>query len=228
MEEKENKTKDLIIKIEALLIVLCSIVLVILIINRNKTEEVTSRFNSFDVSSCKKSTCNLEFKFNGNIINAIKESNGGEKVLYNNLVIFSSADYPALEDKIYTFDDSLLFVVKQYDGIKRLLKYHLGNNEVSEIKFEEDWYLDNIKVNEGNIKIDLTRFKEEDVLYDKINNEEVKIDNCEVYEEFKDRDAFQLFEMNYEDNKFSEPKFIEKKILENYKTYSSLCNKKEE
>ena len=221
--------KNVVIIILSFLLALACLLLGILLVNKkNNHIELNGKYNVLDLTKCVNRACDKTFYFNDNELNIKKYSNKSYTMTYNDYVIFASEDKPFLGDAIYTYEDSLLFPVKNEDGNIRLMQYQMGNFTSEEIHFGEDdfWYVKSVDSKENEMTVEVSRFFKDNTFVDMPNEAFVEIDACNLYQEFQDRDASMTYVIRYQDGKFSEPELKSTKKLNEFSDYSSLCNKK--
>ena len=228
MEDNMEKKKDIIIIVLCILILILASILVTKIVVKNQTVVLNEKYNVLNLEKCVNKACNKSFEFNDNELTVKKNGDSSYEITYNDYVIFASADKPYIGDAIYTYEDSLLFPVKDENGNIRLMQYQMGNFSSEEIHFGEDdfWYVKKVDSKENEMTVEVSRFFQKNTFVDMPNEAFVEIDACNLYQEFQDRDASMTYVIRYQDGKFSEPKLKSTKKLNEFSDYSSLCNKK--
>ena len=223
-----EKKKNVIIIILGILVLILASVLVTKIASKNQTVVMNEKYNVLNLEKCVNKACNKSFKFNDNELTVKKNGDTSYEITYNDYVIFASADKPYIGDAIYTYEDSLLFPVKDENGNIKLMQYQMGNFTSEEIHFGEDdfWYGKKVESKENEMTIEVSRFSKKNTFVDMPNEAFVKIDACNLYQEFQDRDASMTYVIRYQDGKFTEPELKSTKKLKEFSEYSSLCNKK--
>ena len=221
--------KNIIIVIECILLIIVSSILFAKI-NCEDTEDLVignDNFNVFDVSECEKGACNKEFRFNDNVLVIDKESDGKFDVIFNDYIVYTSLGTPYIGSKIFTFDSSIVFEIKDKNGNITLKEYTIGDFEASNVDFGDDlnfWYIKSVSVNNNTFTLNVSRLVNEDTFLD-INNEvETDMKTCDHFKEFEARDAEQTFTVEYKDGKFGIPEGSNTKKLNELTKYSSLCN----
>ena len=223
--DKKNK---IIIVLSVLLALACLIFVLLLMNKKNNNITLNNTYNVLNIEKCEKGACNKTFHFNDNDLNIKKYNNESYTITYNDYVVFASEDKPFIGKAIYTFEDSLLFPVKDENGNIKLMQYQMGNFTSEEIHFGEDdfWYIKKVDSKENEMMVEVSRFFQKNIFIDMPNEAFVKIDACNLYQEFEDRDASMTYVIRYQDGKFTEPELKSTKKLKEFSEYSSLCNKK--
>lgn len=220
--------KNIIIVIECVVLIIVSAILINKITKDEPEVEVAnSQYSVFDMSECEKGSCEKEFKFNDNTININKESAGNFEIKYNDYVIFASAKTPYIGSKFYTFDDTVLFEVKDENGNITLKKYTIGEYEATNYELGEEnklWFIKSTSSKDNKMTIVTSRLVTDTSFMDADNEAVTDMVTCMNYREFDDRDAEQTFTFEYADGKFTEPKSTGVKKLNELSKYSSLCN----
>ena len=154
-----------------------------------------------------------------------KRSDGGYEINYNDFVIFASADKPYIGDKIFTFEDSLLFTVKDDEGNLKLMMYTPGSFTSEKIIVGDDdyWYIKSVDSKDNKLIIKVSRFVRGDEFIEIENEAPVEINECHFYEQFRDREAERKYEIEYSNGKFNEVKLVSTSKLSKLKKYSALC-----
>ena len=218
--------KNIIIIVLTVLIIIASTVLIVKIIDKEKPDTVIERndkYNVFDLSECESKACEKKFSFLGNDLVVQKENAGGFKIIFNDYEIYASASIPYIGNAIYTFQDDVLFPIKDEDKNIKIMKYSIGKYEAEQLSLEQDdaWYVKSISSKDNVLTINTSKFIREDTM--EYTQAFIDIKSCNEFSEFSGRDVEKVFEVVYKDGAFSKPKEVSSKKLSEISKYSSLC-----
>lgn len=194
--------------------------------SKTKYDGEVKSFQTFDISDCSHAACKKEISFNGNTILITEDENFNYQIRYNKKVIASFSDLPYLGKNIYTFDDKILYLTyySDYSALDNL--YDPATGEVTSFDLSDDlqWYINDVEVDNGTIRIHTSRFDEPTNFIDVEAQIPVEMDNCDNYQKYAEKEVAKTYEIVYQNGSFSKAKEIETVLLKNYKDYSSLCN----
>ena len=223
--------KDIIIII--LIILIVGIFLSIVLFGKTKDDNSKRKydykqFNTIDISSCYKKSCNEVYRFNNNEVKITQDNDLNYQLNVNGKNILSGSGVPYLEPQIYAFDNDMI-ISTNYEDTETLVSYIYSskNEELNSITVEETdprWIYKSIEVKDNVITYNLSRFTIGDSIEDSSKKETVKIDSCATYTEYKDLEVSRVYEAKYENGVFGKPVLKKEVKLKDYKNYSKLCN----
>ena len=207
-------------------------------------------FTEIKIDNCINNECTNTYKFNSNKIDIINDKNNNYILKINDEQRFNGTNgFPALGDKIYTFDSLIMIEQKVDNLVTSLFLINLDsdintNNEeriISELdsdariflnEFEvKDVFDDNNNFETKEIILYGSNFINENSFY--YGNDEISlavISTCDEYEKHKDKVVGGIYKMKYlGDNKVSDIEKIEEIKLKDYDKinfYDKLCKQK--
>ncbi len=223
--------KNIIIIVLVIILAALSVAIGVVSIDKDQSMDTKSdqykQFNTIDISKCSHQTCNETFTFNNNKISIVVDESLNYQIRYNKKVIQASSEYPYLGDKIYTFDNKLVYLVYSdpenfYDVVYD--PDDLNFQKFTLLKEDPDWIYKSVEVNDNKITIKTDRFLNDTDFVDAAAHNMLPITTCENFQKYADYDAYKAFEITYKDGKFSKAVNTETLPLKEYKEYRNLCN----
>lgn len=191
------------------------------------TDPEYKAFNEIDISDCSHKQCNKTYTFNNDTIKIASSEDLSYQVLYNKKVIVANQETPYLGDKIYTYDNKLIYLLYFDEEHFTVNVYDPDDDDFKMFTLDpndQNWHVYAVSFTANKITFETSRFTTGNRLADVKAHVAVPIDNCEAYTRYKDYEAAKTFVINYTEGKFNPAINSQTILLKDFKDYHSLCD----